>query len=137
MADLLNSTGAEVRTADTLLRACGGRAVQLRMPAPGVPGDASEQLGLAVPEFQDVDLAPVVVLASNAKGTRALLVSATAVGALAGSLAFSAASVLFQTACGVLLDGVLFEVSSVVESESRGVPYMYRVTLRVPAALTL
>ena len=32
----------------------------LRLPAPAVPGDATEQLGLAVPEFQDVELAPVV-----------------------------------------------------------------------------
>ena len=38
----------------------GGRAVLLRMPAPATAGDVTEQLGLAMPEFQDVELAPVV-----------------------------------------------------------------------------
>jgi len=137
MADLSKSSGAEVRAADTLLRSSGGRVVQLRLPAPGTPGDATEQLGLAVPQFQDVDLAPVVVLAANQKGTRTLLISATAVNALVGSLGYSAASVLFEVAYGVLLDGVLLEVLSLTESEARGVPYLYRLTLRVPAALVL
>ena len=45
------------------MRCCAARAdetVLLRVPAPAVAGDVTEQLGLATPEFQDVELAPVV-----------------------------------------------------------------------------
>jgi len=127
-----------VRAADALMRGAGGRTVLLRLPVPGIPSDANEQLGLAVPEFQDVELGPVVVRAvSSGKGTRELLVSATAVSAVVGSLGSSSASVLFATAFGVLLDEVLLEVVSATELEVGGVPYVYRVTVRVPAALVV
>ena len=105
----------------------------LRMPAPAVAGDVTEQLGLAVPEFQDVELAPVVfrkARATAAEGKAAkweLMVSATAVNAVVGSLGYSAASVLFATAFGVLVDGVLMEVVSATESEVGGAPYVYRL----------
>jgi hypothetical protein len=142
MADLVKASGVAGRAADVLLRSAGGRVVMLRLPAPAVPADATEQLGLAVPEFQDVELAPVVLLSASrskvgASATRALLVSATAVNRLVGSLGFSAASVLFARAYGVLVDGVLLEVVAVTEQEAGGVPYLYRVTLRVPAALVV
>ena len=58
MGDLLSGSGAAVRTADVLLRGIGGRSVMLRMPALASAGDVAEQLGLATPEFQDVELAP-------------------------------------------------------------------------------
>jgi hypothetical protein len=142
MADLVKVSGAAMRAADVLLRSAGGRVVVLRLPAPAVPADATEQLGLAVPEFQDVELAPVVLLAASkgktgASATRALLVSATVVNRLVGSLGFSAASVLFARAYGVPVDGVLLEVVAVTEQETGGVPYLYRVTLRIPAALAV
>ncbi len=85
----------------------GGRSVLLRMPAPATAGDTTEQLGLAAPEFQDVELAPVVfrkARATTAEGKAAkweLMVSATAVNGMVGSLGYSAASVLFATAFGV------------------------------------
>jgi len=108
----------------------------LRMPAPASAGDVGEQLGLAVPEFQDVELAPVVLL--RGKGTqRELLVSAAAVNALVGSMGYSAGSVLFADAFGVLLDGVLMAVESVAESELSGSPYVYRLTLRGPVSLVV
>jgi hypothetical protein len=141
MADLLNASGAAVRAADVLLRCAGGRTVMLRMPAPASAGDAAEQLGLAVPEFQDVELAPVVFRRTRARiadGKAAhweLLVSATAVSALVGSLGFSAAGVLFADAFGVLVDGVLMEVESVTATELGGAPAIYRLTLREPVAL--
>jgi hypothetical protein len=141
MADLMRAAGAAVRAADVLLRSAGGRAVLVRLPAPGIAGDASEQLGLAVPQFQDVELAPVVF--RNARGRVVegkaarweLLVSATAVNAVVGSLGYSAASVLFAVAYGVLVDGVLMEVVSATESELGGVPYVYRLLLREPSSL--
>ena len=118
----------------------------LRMPAPASAGDTTEQLGLAVPEFQDIALSPVVfrkarqaasALSLTAdKGARwEMMVSATAVRTLVGSLGYSAASVLFATAFGVLIDGVLMEVESATQSEIYGTPYVYRLLLRAPVAL--
>ncbi len=137
----MRASGAAIRAADVLLRSAGGRVVQVRLPAPGVAGDASEQLGLAVPEFQDVELAPVVLRKSREQGAGGksarweLLVSATAVNGVVGSLGYSAASVLFGVAYGVVMDGVLMEVVSATESELGGVPYVYRLMLREPQSL--
>jgi hypothetical protein len=136
MADLLRDSGAAVRAADVLLRGVGGRVVKLRLPAPAVPGDATEQLGLAVPEFQDVELGPVVLFVGKT-GTKVMLVSASAVSGVVGSLGYSAANVLFAGAYGVLVDDALLEVVSVTEQEAAGTPYMYRLVLRVPAALAV
>jgi hypothetical protein len=137
MADLLSAVGAAVRTADALLRGTGGRVVLLRLPAPAVPSDPTEQLGLATPEFQDVELGPVVLYEQGTNETREMLVSASAVSGIVGSLGYSAASVLFAVAYGVLVDGVLMEVVSAVECEVSGVPYMFRLMLKVPVALAI
>jgi hypothetical protein len=143
MADLRDASVMARRAADVLLQCAGGRAVLLRMPAPARSGDTTEQLGLAVPTFQDVELAPVVfrkARASTAEGKAAkweLMVSATAVSALVGSLGYSAASVLFATAFGVLIDGVLMEVESATESEVGGAPYVYRLVLQAPLGLVV
>jgi len=118
----------------------------LRMPANASAGDTTEQLGLAVPEFQDVELAPVVFRKARQaaltvavdKATRwELMVSASAVQKVVGSLGYSAGSVLFATAFGVLIDGVLMEVVSATESEVFGTPYVYRLVLRAPLSLTV
>jgi hypothetical protein len=148
MADArIGSIGVQ-RAADVLLSCAGGRAVLLRIPAPASAADTTEQLGLATPTFQDVELAPVVfrkarqaaspLSAAVDKGAKwELLVSATAVNALVGSLGYSAASVLFAVAFGVLIDGVLMEVVSATESEVGGAPYVYRLVLRAPLALVV
>jgi hypothetical protein len=143
MGELRDASITARRAADVLLSCAGGRSVMLRMPAPANAGDTTEQLGLAVPTFQDMELAPVVfrkARATTAEGKAArseLMVSATAVNALVGSLGYSAASVLFATASGVLIDGVLMEVESATESEVGGVPYVYRLVLRAPLALVV
>lgn len=143
MADLRNASMMAQRAADVLLQCAGGRAVLLRIPAPAIAGDTTEQLGLATPTFQDVELAPVVfrkARTTSAEGKAAkweLVVSATAVNALVGSLGYSAGSVLFAVAFGVLIDGVLLEVESATESEVDGAPYVYRVVLRAPLALVV
>src|SRR5438445_627355 len=129
MADLVNRGAAAVRAADVLLRCAGGRSVMLRMPANASAGDTTEQLGLAVPEFQDVELAPVVF--------RKAVQAATAVQKVVGSLGYSAGGVLFGTAFGVLIDGVLMEVVSATESEAFGAPYVYRLVLRAPLSLAV
>jgi len=143
MGELRDASITARRAADVLLRCAGGRAVLLRMPAPASAGDTTEQLGLAVPAFQDLNLAPVVfrkarTTVADGKAARwELMVSATAVSGLLGSLGYSAASVLFATAFGVLIDGVLMEVESATASEVGGAPYVYRLVLRVPLALVV
>ena len=148
---MANRGAAAVRAADTLLRGVGGRKVLLRMPAPAIAGDDGEQLGVATPEFQDLPLWPVVfrrvratmtpataleIGATAGKGTQfELLVSATAVSGVVGSLGHEAAAVLFRDAFGVLVDEALLEVESATWSEVDGVPYLYRLLLRAPLAL--
>jgi hypothetical protein len=148
MADARTGSIGVRRAADVLLSCAGGRAVLLRMPAPASAADTTEQLGLATPTFQDVELAPVVfrkarqaaspLAADVDKGAKwELMVSAAAMNALVGSLGYSAASVLFAVAFGVLIDGVLMEVESATESEVGGAPYVYRLVLRAPLALVV
>lgn len=115
----------------------------LRMPAPATAGDTTEQLGLAVPTFQDVELAPVVfrkarsIAAEGAAAKRELMVSATSVDSLVGSMGFAAASEVFAAAFGVLIDGVLMEIASATESEAGGAAYVYLLVLRTPLALAV
>ncbi|WP_263382776.1 hypothetical protein [Granulicella arctica] len=137
MADVLQSTAASL-AADTLLRTAGGRSVLLRTPSPGTPGDATEQLGLITPSFQDVELSPVVLRKAQAataagKAPRwELLVSASAVHAVVGTFAFNSASVIFATAFGVLVDDTLMEIEAATSSSAFGSPYVYRLVLRAP-----
>ena len=140
MSDLVSATGAAARAADVLLRAMGGRTVMLRMPAPAVPTDVTEQLGIATPTFQDIPLGPVVyrkARATVAEGKAAkweMLVSATVVENLVGSLTYASASVLFATAYGVLSDDELLEIESATQEQVFGQPYVYRLVLRAPLA---
>jgi hypothetical protein len=128
------------RATDVLLRAMGGRCVMLRMPAPAVPTDPTEQLGIATPLFQDLPLAPVVFRKARAavvagKTTKwELMVSATAVESIVGSLAYESASLLFAQAFGVLCDEELLEIISATEEQASGHPYVYRLILRAPLA---
>ncbi len=141
MGELLDAAIRARRTADVLLQSAGGRTVLLRIPAPATAGDTAEQLGLAVPEFQDVELTPVVFRKARSSGSagkaakRELMISATAVDVLVGSMGYAAASVLFETAFGVLVDGVLMEIESATESEVSGSVYVYRLLLRIPLAV--
>ena len=129
MANLLCSDVA-VRTADALLRANGGRAVLLRLPAPAVANNDGEQLGLSTPLFQDVELAPVAFRKADVNTT--LLVSGSAVKSIVGSLKFNSAEVLFETAAGVVVDGVLYTILSSTAATSDGATYVYSLELRAP-----
>jgi len=139
--NVIQSTAAAARAADNLLRNVGGRSVLLRTPAGAAPGDATEQLGLAVPSFQDVELGPVVFRKARAtittgKGPRwQLLVSTTAVEAVVGSLAYESASVLFANAYGVLVDETLMEIEAATTAQIFGAPYLYQLVLRTPVSL--
>ena len=126
---------AAQRAADTLLRATGGQALQLRVPTPAVAGDVTEQLGLATPGFEDLELAPAVFRKSRARvadGKAAeyeVLVSATCVEALAGGTGQSV-DVLFAQAFGVVADGSVLAIEAVSASEIGEAAYLYRLLLR-------
>lgn len=116
-----------LRTAETLLRT-SGRDVLLRVPLPAIAGEEGEQLGLAEPQFHDVELDPCVF--RKVGSTDELLVSAVAVQKAVGSLEFDSAHVLFATAAGVLVDGVLFLVGDVTALQSGDAAICYRVGLK-------
>jgi hypothetical protein len=138
MSDLMSGASAAARAADVLLRAMGGRTVLLRMPAPAVAADVTEQLGIATPTFQDLPIRPVVyrkARATVAEGKAAkweMLVSASVIESLVGSLTYASASVLFAAAYGVLSDDELLEIVSATEEQVFGQPYVYRLVLRAP-----
>jgi len=138
MSDLMSGASAAARAADVLLRSMGGRTVMLRMPAPAVAADVTEQLGIATPMFQDLPLRPVVyrkARATVAEGKAAkweMLVSASVIENLVGSLTYASASVLFAAAFGVLSDDELLEIVSATEEQVFGQPYVYRLVLRAP-----
>jgi hypothetical protein len=112
----------------------------LRMPAPAVPADVAEQLGIATPTFQDLPLAPVVyrkaraTLAAGEAARYELLVSAAVIKGIVGSLAYASASVLFATASGILCGDELMEIVTASEEQVFGRPYVYRLQLRGPLA---
>lgn len=130
--------GTGVRLADALLRSVGGRTVLLRIPAPAIAGDPGEQLGLAAPRFQDTPLAPAAFrrLRASIKPqgvTCELLVAASAVRTIVGSLEYNSAAVLFSVAAGIVVDSVLYQITSAVSAEAFGEVYLYRLSLRTPA----
>ena len=132
-----------MRMANCLLRSVGGRTVLLHVPAPAIVGDLGEQIGLATPLFQDVELGPAVLRKVRAKIATAeterpaeyeLLVSASAVARAAGGLTYESAEVLFAQAAGVIVNGELMEITSATGSEGFGSVYLYRLGLRGNAA---
>jgi len=129
-------TGAAARMADALLRSLGGGAVMLRMPGNAMAAQDAEQLGLSEPQFEEIAIGPAVyrrVTATKAdgKGERAeLLVSATTILKIVGTLGFASASLLFAQAAGVVVNGVLLQIVGVTASEVFGQPYLYRLQVR-------
>ena len=125
------------------MRAAGGRSVLLRLPAPAVPDDPTEQLGLATPQFQDTPLGPAVFRKARPSGSAGqpsrweLMVSASAVARVTPPQSYGSAAALFASVSGVLIDDQLFEVIEATESQAFGQTYMYRLLLRVRAADTL
>ncbi len=143
MSDLGVGAAGLVRAADALLRIAGGRVVKLRVPLAGTPSDDSEQLGLAMPGFQDVALGPVAFrkararLGSDGVARYEAMVSATAMKELVGSLGYESVAVLFQVIAGVVVGERLLFVESCTASEVSGEVYCYRLGLRGPASLVV
>lgn len=130
MANVMAPGAGAARCADAVLRAGGGRTVLLRLAAPAVAGSNGEEMGLATPGFQDAPLEPAAFHKAN--DVTKLLVSASVVQALMGTLAYDSADVLFETAVGVLIDDLLYEITDSFASQAMGQPYCYWLTLRRP-----
>ncbi len=130
MGDLLQSSDGAIRLADAVMRSGGGRMVLLRLAAPAVPGNDAEQLGLATPGYQDVALGPAAF--HNANSVTKLLVSASAVREMVGSLGYDSADVLFETAVGVVIGDLLYKITNSYSSQAVGTPYCYWLTLEPP-----
>jgi hypothetical protein len=130
MSELLQSSDGAIRLADAVMRSAGGRMVLLRLAAPAVPNADAEQLGLATPEYQDVALGPATFHKANS--VTKLLVSASAVHEVVGSLGFDSADVLFETAVGLFVDDLLYKITNSYSSQAMGMPYCYWLTLEPP-----
>jgi hypothetical protein len=130
MSNILRPSDGAIRLADAALRSGGGRMVLLRIAAPAVPNDDAEQLGLATPEYQDVALGPAAFHKANS--VTKLLVSASAVHELLGSLGYDSADVLFETAVGLFIDDLLYKITNSYASQAMGKPYCYWLTLEPP-----
>jgi hypothetical protein len=139
LGDAMTDYGT-ARSADVLLRAMGGRTVLLRMPAPAVPADVGEQLGIAAPVFQNYALVPALSRKARATvragkaATFELLVSAIAVEKLLGSVDRDSASVLFANAYGVLVDDELLAIVSATQEPPVGDAHVYRLVVRASLA---
>jgi hypothetical protein len=130
MSELLQSSDGAIRLADAVMRSAGGRMVLLRLAAPAVPNADAEQLGLATPVYQDVALGPATFHKANS--VTKLLVSASAVHEVVGSLGFDSAAVLFETAVGLFVDDLLYKITTSYSSQAMGMPYCYWLTLEPP-----
>ena len=130
MGELLQSSDGAIRLADAVMRSAGGRMVLLRLAAPAVPNADAEQLGLATPAYQDVALGPATFHKANS--VIKLLISASAVHEVVGSLGFDSADVLFETAVGLFVDDLLYKITNSYSSQAMGMPYCYWLTLEPP-----
>lgn len=128
------------RVADALLLGSGGRTVKLRIPASAIPADPAEQLGLAVPQLQDVEVSPAIFRHASAKvaegkaARRDLIISASAIEALTSATGLGSAEALFTSAFGVLVDDRLLTIVSATEMEAGGAVFAYRISVREPLA---
>jgi len=108
----------------------------LRVPANAIASQDAEQLGLSQPQFEEIAIGPAVYRRvmgkmADGKGERAeLLVSATRIFQIVGSLGFASTSVLFAQAAGVVVNGTLLQILGASSSEIFGQPYLYRLQLR-------
>jgi hypothetical protein len=130
MSELLQSSDGAIRLADAVMRSVGGRMVLLRLAASAVPNADAEQLGLATPEYQDVALGPATFHKANSEIK--LLISASAVHEVVGSLGFDSADILFETAVGLFINDLLYKITNSYSSQAMGVPYCYWLTLEPP-----
>lgn len=117
-----------LRAADAMLFALGGTAVTLRLP--GTPVEYDPQAGLGETPAEDVEVGPAVVRRiADVDGRRRLevLVSATALRALADLRNSDTPEVLLAAVLGVVRDGKLLRIERVDTDLFAGAAYLYRL----------
>jgi hypothetical protein len=107
---------------ETLLRVLGGTHIYVRVPVALAEAGDGAQLGKAGAASEDVELAPVVVIA-RADRQKELLISAGALIDVASPREF------LESAIGVVLGTQLMRVASVQCEEIGGEPFLYRVVV--------
>jgi hypothetical protein len=133
-----NSTAAQQRAADALLRCLGGTTAILRLPTNTASSSDGEQLGEVIPAYEDIPLSPAVFrrlrpdLREGDVNRYELLISASAVKAQLGLLQLVSTDQLFSMASGVFVDGELMLIEAAAEAEAFGRPYLYRLIIRGP-----
>ena len=121
------------RAADALLRALGGEAVTLVLPATAMAGDAAGQLGLVDPGVQEVLISPVSArpIQTGNLGPRRRVeftISASAITNQLAALGMSSGDDLFNAVIGLTYHGDLFHVETVVPESFGGTVCLYVVT---------
>ena len=133
-----NSTAAQQRASDALLRCLGGRTVLLRLPVNVAAGTDADQLGQVSPAYEDIPLSPAVFrklrpgMSDGQVNRYEVLISASSVCAQLGLLQIASTDELFTMASGVVVDGELMPIEAAAEAEAFGRAYLYRLILRGP-----
>lgn len=124
------SQPALARAVNAMMRAMGGAAVKLRMPAATTSGTQRE-LGIVGSSYQEAEITPVIVRTPASKGETEqieVLISSSALDALMPEFgATDGWSFLRMTQQIVYADRV-FAVTGVSAERFAGVAYLYRVT---------
>ncbi len=121
---------------DALMRASGGQAAVLMIPA--TPGDAKDagQLGLDAPNFQGLSLSPTIfrrtraTMTANQPAQYELLISAIAVAQQVSVLQLPSADALFAMAASVIVAGLQMLIEAWSCSVALGQPMLYRLVVR-------
>lgn len=139
--------GGAARGAAAMLRALGGRQVQVLLPVPFQTDATQQQLGLAPAGLQAVALGPVVArnlweatqppqtqdgsLRAPSVTNRAeqyeLLIAAEAVRAAAATWQITSGEALLLQARGIVHGGRTLNVLTVTTDYCGGEPYLYRI----------
>jgi hypothetical protein len=119
---------AMTRAADAMIQLLGAAAVAIRLPiAATVAGPALSTI------TEDLTLAPVHIrqLANDSNGRRRfeLLVSATALNALAESQGGDNVETMLAEAIGIVQNDALLRVTGVNSDQVAGLAYLYRITV--------
>lgn len=121
------------RAADALLRALGGEAVRLVVPATAMASDAAGQLGLVDPGVIELLISSVVAreLTTGSVGPRRRIeftLPASAIENQLAALGMASGEDLFAAVIGLTYAGELFHIESVVPESYSGTVCFYVVT---------
>ncbi len=125
--------------AESMLRALGGDAVQLRIGGAS-DGSLNAELGAAPPLVQEIEFAPVVVRGSTPTSDGScrfeLLLPASLLDAEAERSGLTSGSALIEGAAGIVVHGTTMCVEKIMTESFGEIPYLYRVIVKDQSALS-